>query len=217
MTKLPVLFAVVTFTFGVAQASTIYVNTFDLGQVFPDGPGPAAPLVPTDINGADTLDALGVTFSFSEGPSLTTATYGANLGTTGLDVSPISDPVLLGAEDGILTLNFAYPTDFVSFDILFATGADDGGEVTIGGVSTPYTTTGDSGLDGLFSIGSFSSAATTTSPFTTAVVAFDGSPTQFAIDNLSFDTPEPGSITLLVAGALLLGALLRLRRPALRA
>jgi hypothetical protein len=220
MTKFSALFAVVTLTFGVAQASTIYTNTFDLGQVLPDGgPGPAAPAVATDFSGADTLDALGVTFSFSEGPSATAAIYGDTIGTASNDLSPLSDPVLDGPSDGTLTLNFAYPTDFVSFDILLFefSGASTGGTVTIGATQDSFTAVGGQGSGGDFAIGSFSSVGTISAPFSTAVIQFADPTTEFAMDNLSFDTPEPASLTLLVAGTLLLGALLRVRRSLLRA
>jgi hypothetical protein len=216
MTKFAGFFAAATLTLGVAHASAVYTNTFDLGQVFANGPGPAAPGVATPFGGAVTVDALGITFDFAEGASATGAIYGDTLGTAGNGLAPLSDPVLDGPADGTLTLNFAYPTDFLSFDILFGIEpGDSGGLVTIGATPMSYTTTGGQGSGGFFSIGSFSSGTLT--PFSQAVITFDDPTTQFAIDNLSFDTPEPGSLMLLVAGTLLLGALLRVRRSQLRA
>jgi hypothetical protein len=218
MTKFPVLFAVVTLTFGVAQASTIYTNTFDLGQVIAGGPGPAAPAAATSFSGADTLDALGVTFDYTEGLSAEAATYGDST-LPEPSTGDFSYPLLDGGADGTLTLTFADPTDFVSFDIFYVfEPGDSGGSVAIGG-TTPevFTTNGDGAA---FSAGSFMSDAS--APFTTVAITFDEpSGVAFAIDNLSYDaiapTPEPGSLALLVTGALLLGALVRLRRSPLRA
>jgi hypothetical protein len=65
MSKFPVLFAVVTLTVGVAQASTLYLNTFDLGQTAPaGGTGATAPAVSTSFSGVDTLDAFRRHFRF---------------------------------------------------------------------------------------------------------------------------------------------------------
>jgi PEP-CTERM motif len=222
MNKFRVLLAVVTLTIGVAQASTLYVNTFDLGQLAPAGGiGATAPAVATAFHGTDTLDALGITFDFTEGPSASPAIYGDTLGTVSNVLSPLSDPVLDGPADGILTLNFDQPTDFLSFNILFGIEpGNSGGLVTIGATPLSFTTTGGQGSGGFFSIGSFSSGTLT--PFSQAVITFDDPMTQFAIDNLSYDaisavsaTPEPGSLALLAAGALLFGALVRFRRSAL--
>jgi hypothetical protein len=221
MSRFPVVIAAVSLTIGIAQSSTLYLNTFDLGQTAPaGGTGATAPATPTSIGGADTLDALGITFDFTEGPSATAAIYGDTIGTATFDLSPLSDPVLEGPADGTLTLNFDEPTDFVSFDILFGIEpGDSGGTVTIGATPFSYTTTGPQGNDGFFSIGSFSSG--TLSPFTQALITFDDPTADFAIDNLSYDaiasTPEPASFMLLVAGALLFGALARIHRTPRRA
>jgi hypothetical protein len=206
-----VLFAAVTLTIGIAQSSTLYLNTFDPSQAAPaGGTGATAPAGPTDFGGADMLDALGITFDFVEGPSATTAVYGDTINTTNNGLSPLSDPVLDGPSDGTLILNFDDPTDFVSFDVLLVefSGASSGGLVTIGATPFSFTTTGGQGSGGLFSIGSFSSG--TLPPFSQAVITFDDPGTQFAIDNLSYDaiasTPEPASLNLLIA-TLVLGAL----------
>ena len=203
---------------GTAQAGVIITNTFDLGQAPPPGgSGPDAPTVATAANG---VHALGVTFGFTEGGIPTSAaTYGGTVGTAPNELAPLSDPVLDGPADGVLTLVFDTPTTFLSFDIAFGTSTGPigpGGQVTIGGNSQRISTTGNSGAGGMFSIGSFS--WTPPSPFTQATIAFDNSASQtlFAIDNLSYDdppasTPEPGCLIFVGAG-LVMGLAVRKRR-----
>lgn len=204
-----------------AQAGTIAVtNTFDLGQTPPPGgSGPNAPGVAMPVNG---VHALGVTFGFTEnGLASTNATYGATVNTAGVDLAPLSDPVLLGDSDlnGVLTLTFDAPSTSLVFDIAFLDPNGDGGTVTINGTANPFTTTAGSGMLGLFSIGSFS--VTPSSSFTQATIAFNNGPsgTQFAIDNLSYDepsaasgTPEPATVGLLGGGMLAFGLMARKRR-----
>jgi len=212
MNNFAVLFAALTLTIGVAQSSTLYLNTFDLGQTAPaGGTGLTAPVVVASIGGANTLDALGITFDFTEGPSAAPAAYGETIGTASNGLNPllISDPVLGGPADGTLTLNFDHPTDFLSFDIVFAIEpGNSGGLITIGTSPFNYTTTGGQGTGGFFSVGSFSSGTLT--PFSQAVITFDDPTATFGIDNLAYDaitsTPEPASLGLLGA-TLALGAL----------
>jgi hypothetical protein len=199
---------------GTAQASVI-TNTFDLGQAPPPGgSGPTAPAAPTAANG---VHALGVTFGFTEGGNPSSAAmYGVSVMTGPNELAPLSDPVLDGPADGVLTLVFDTPTTFLSFDIAFMTPTGPGGQVTVGGNSQPISTTGNSGVLGLFSIGSFS--WTPAAPFLNATITFDSaaSSTQFAIDNLSYDdppagTPEPGCL-ILVGSGLVMGLAVRKRR-----
>jgi hypothetical protein len=206
---------------GTAQAGTIVVNTFDGSQTPPPGGlGPNAPAGSTAANG---VHALGVTFGFTEnGLASANATYGdTSIDTTGLQLAPLSSPVLLGDSDtnGVLTLTFDAPSTFLSFDIAFTDSIGPGGTVTINGTGKAFTTTANSGLAGLFSIGSFS--WTPSSSFTQATIAFDNGPTstQFAIDNLSYDepaaasgTPEPATVGLLGGGMLAFGLMARKRR-----
>jgi hypothetical protein len=204
---------------GTAQAGTIVVNTFDSGQAPPPGGfGLNAPVGPTVANG---VDALGVTFGFTEnGLASTNATYGdTTIDTTGLDLAPLSSPLLLGNSDGVLTLTFDAPSTFLFFDIAFTDPSGLGGTVTINGTGNSFTSAGTSGFDGLFSIGNF--MWTPSSSFTQATIAFDNSwpsGTQFAIDNLAYDepsasgTPEPGTVGLLGGGMLAFGLIARKRR-----
>ena len=202
---------------GTAQAGTIVVNTFDSGQAPPPGAlGPNAPLGPTIANG---VHALGITFGFTEnGLASTNATYGdTDIDTTGLQLDPLSSPLLLGNSDGVLTLTFDAPTTFLLFDIAFTDASGLGGTVTINGTGTSFTTSPNSGLGFLFSIGNFDSPPS--SSFTQATIAFDNTwpgGTQFAIDNLTYDepsgTPEPATVGLLGGGMLALGLIARKRR-----
>ena len=200
---------------GTAQAGTIVVNTFDSGQAPPPGGfGLNAPVGPTAANG---VDALGVTFGFTEdGLASANATYGdTSIDTTGLQLDPLSSPLLLGNSDGVLTLTFDAPSTFLFFDIAFTDPSGLGGTVTINGTGNSFTTAGPAGFTGLFSIGNF--FWTPSSSFTQATIAFDTWPngTQFAIDNLTYDqpsAPEPATVALLGGGMLAFGLIARKRR-----
>lgn len=217
-TKLLTLVVLAAALIGTAQAGVIITNTFDGGQVPPPGgSGPNGPAVPTAANG---VHALGVLFTFTQGGlASTTATYGDTIGAAVDQLAPLTDPLLDGPADGVLTLSFDTPTTFLSFDIAFISSANLGGFVTIGGGSSKaFTTTGNSGLMGLFSVGSFS--WTPASPFTQATITFDSAAagTQFAIDNVSYEdpplapsVPEPASLALFGSGMLTLGLIARKR------
>ena len=202
MFNLPLLFAAATFAIGTAQAGTVVMlNTFDSGQAAPSGgPGPAAPTFGANGIDANGLHSLGVTFTFSDP---TSETYGAFVG-----VGPISNG-LQGPSDTTITLTFDLPSTFLSFNALVGVFAPSGGQVTIGGSTTLFDTSN-------FSVASFS--AGTVAPFTTAQITFNPSGSMYAIGNLSYDAatptdgvPEPASLTLIGAGTLLLGVLLRRR------
>ena len=199
---------------GTAQAGVIITDIFDLGQAPPPGgPGPNAPLSPTD---ADGVHALGVTFGFTEnGDPSSAAVYGDTILTDLNALLPLSDPVLDGPADGVLTLVFDAPTTFLSFDIAFTVPTAPGGQVTIGASSQLITTTGDVGDSQAFSIGSFS--WTPSAAFTQATVTFDNAASSawFAIDNLSYTpdpAPEPASIVFVGAGLILAAAVRKPRR-----
>jgi len=201
---------------GTAKATIINVtNTFDLGQTPPPGAtGPNAPLSPTAANG---VHALGVNFGFTEGGNASiAAVYGDTILTDLNQLSPLSDPVLDGPGDGVLTLIFDTPTTFLSFDIVFTVPTAPGGQVTVGANSQPITTTGYVGASDAFSIGSFFWAPT--SAFTEATITFDSVAAggDFAIDNLSYadppvGTPEPASMIFAGIG-LILAAAVRKKR-----
>jgi len=228
MSKFPALVIGAALMAGAAQAGTVipFTNTFDLGQTLPAGViGNSAPMAPTSANG---LDALGVLFGFTEGASLMGATYGDTVNTAGNGIEPpLHDPVLDGGADGILTLNFNFPSTFLKFDIaLFVMdGVSSGGQVTIGGNTRTFNTSCVDPSSCLFSVASFS--WTPADAFNQAVITFDSNAMMFAIDNLSYDvdppatgaapvgaTPEPATVVFMASGALLLGlARLRRRRP----
>jgi hypothetical protein len=220
MTRSLILFTAAAFAVTTAQGATFNIlNTFDGGQVpQPGWPGPNGPATPTF---ADGVHALGVTFGYTQGgnPS-NAATYGDIIGTATNGLLPLTDPVLDGPADGILTLVFDTVSTYLAFDIaLFSQGVNSGGQVTINGNTQAFTTTAGFGPAGLFSMTSF--LWTPASPFTQAVISFDSGTSQmFVIDNLGFDVdppdalpnPEPASFIFMGTGALMLGLLARRRR-----
>jgi len=219
MTRSLILFTAAAFAVATAQGATFNIlNTFDGGQVpQPGWPGPNGPTIPTIANG---VHALGVTFGYTQGGNPSNAAlYGDVIDTATNVLSPLTDPVLDGPGDGILTLVFDTESTYLAFDIaLFSQGVNSGGQVTINGNTQTFTTTAGFGTFGLFSMTSF--LWTPASPFTHAVISFDsGTAQMFVIDNLGFDVdppdalpnPEPASVVFMASGALLLGLLRRKR------
>ena len=207
-----------------AEAANITItNSFDPGQSPPaGGPGPVGPGL-TLFSGGTTVSALGVTLSYtgsSDGPAM----YGGTVGTATYQLAPLTDPVLEGASDGTLTLSFSSPTTFLSFDIVYGVLAGDSSVmVTVDGTPHTFAVPGGFGTDAGLNMGpafSFGQVSfTPASPFSSAAITFapDTTGVQFAIDNLSYDTPdpvgapEPVSVIFLGSGTLLLAAL-RYRR-----
>jgi hypothetical protein len=176
-----------------AIADTTTLNFDEFGTSFP-------------IDAA-SVRGLGVTFLFSGG----TALYNYSLG--GGTVL-VSDPALAGPTSGALTLDFAFPTQILSFDIAMES-ADP--------ISNAYTVTwggnsfsGDTAPLDFFSEGYYSYAGSTS--ITSALITFDSnSAPGFALDNLTFETetPEPGTTALIGAVLVALGAATKRRRYAL--
>jgi len=203
-------------SFSAALLLAASVHATSLTNSFDSGP------VGTTFGGTSgTVSYLGVTFALNVDGG---GTYGLDL--TGLDAPPpFASPVLGGDASGTLTLTFADPTPFLTFDVLyiFPTGPsnDSSGEVTIGSTNYTFNTTGNQGLFGFLSIETSNQSFTTgTIPsFTTATISFDPtlpSGTQFAIDNLTYDpvvSPEPAAFSFLLGGLLVIGSRLTLRRP----
>jgi len=207
------------------SAGTITItNTFDLGQSIPVGaPGPAAPTILTNIGGTG-LTVMGVTFSFTEG-SGGLSVYGDTIGTGGLSLTNLSDPVLDGPGDGTLTLQFTDPTTLLQFGAVVGSMSVEAQGVTIV-LTGPNSFTATQYLSTAPGSGPLSEGEYTyndvNNPITQAVLTFtsDAGTNPFAIDNLTYDAqdpgaPEPGSLTLFACGLLLVGVLSRtLRRCA---
>lgn len=150
----------------------------------------------------DGMHVFGVTFHFSPG----LADYNGSIGTSGLTVL-VSDPVLTGTTAGTLTLDFDTPTPLLQFDLalLSADILDPAYTVTLSsGAVLSGSTMPQPG--GFYSEGTFQYAG---APVTGAAItffngldSFNGDVTNFALDNLTYQTPEPGT-PLLLAGALL--------------
>ncbi len=167
--------------------------------------GTASPL---DV---DALSVSGVTFHFSLG----TAYYNGQLGIGGFAVL-VTDPLLTGPTTGTLAMDFDNPTSLLKFNLLLLSAdtidpaytvvLSDG--TVIAGSTTPQP-------GGIFSEGTFLYSG---APITGASVTFfngtdslGGNVTDFGVDNLTFDAPEP-STQLLLAGALLALGVIRKRR-----
>jgi hypothetical protein len=160
---------------------------------------------------ADSMSVSGVTFHFNSG----TAYYDGQIGDPMFAVL-VTDPLLTGPTTGTLTMDFASPTSLLSFDValnslntidLAYTVVLSDGSVIVGS-TTPQP-------GGLFSEGTF---LYTGAPITGAWVTFfngidstSGNVTDFGLDNLAFDAPEP-STQLLLAGALLALGVIKKRK-----
>lgn len=158
---------------------------------------------------ANTLSVSGVTFHFSPG----TAYYNGNIGAAEVLVS---DPLLTGPTTGMLTLDFDNPTPLLQFDVVLASVDTIDSAFTVvlsdGSVLVGSTTPQPGGF---FSEGSF---LYTGAPITSAAItffngtdSFSADVTDFGLDNLAFETPEP-STPLLLGGALMVLGLIGRRK-----
>ena len=160
---------------------------------------------------ADSVSVSGVTFHFSSG----LAYYNGQIGLGGLAVL-VSDPLLTGPTTGLLTLDFASPTSLLKFDLaLLSTDTIDPAYTVILSDGTVLTGSTTPQPGGVFSEGTF---VYTGAPITGAAIAFfNGTDslgenvTDFGLDNLTFEAPEP-STQLLFAGALLALGVMRKRK-----
>jgi hypothetical protein len=172
---------------------------------------------PIDANG---VHLAGVTFIF--GPAQ--ADYNGMIGTTGNTVF-LTDPVLTGSTDGMLTLIFDYPTSVLQFDIALQSLSpiDDTNSGPNGGPAYVVTLSTGSVLNGatapqpagFYSEGEFqySGPAITSASLTffNGTDAAGGQVGAFGLDNLVFNSPEPGSTSLLACGLIALGLIRRQR------
>jgi len=158
----------------------------------------------------DGMHVFGVTFHFSPG----SADYNGQIGTSGNAVL-VSDPLLTGPTTGTLTLAFDDPTPLLQFDLVLLsldtlsdtlpayTVALSSGQV-LNGSTTPQP-------GGFYSEGTFlyTGAPVTgaTITFFNGVDSFNGEVTDFGLDNLTYQTPEPATQMLFVGGLLALGVI----------
>lgn len=155
---------------------------------------------PVYIN--NPVSISGVTFGFSPGA----AQYNGSIG-AGTTVN-LSDPVLMGPTSGVLTLDFAVPVTILNFDIAMESVDPilNAYTVTIG--SKLYS--GDTTPSLIYSEGSFSYPDAL--PFSSASIQFSAAAPEFAIDNLTFSAPEPGTGFLIPAALLSLALAAGLKR-----
>ena len=153
------------------------------------------------------MHVFGVTFHFSPG----SADYNGQIGTSGTAVL-VSDPLLTGPTTGTLTLAFDDPTPLLQFDLVLLSQApiDQAYTVTLSSGAVLSGSTGPQ-PGGVYSEGTFQYAG---APVTTASITFfngadlfGGQVTEFGLDNLTYQTPEPATQMLFVGGLLALGVI----------
>lgn len=163
------------------------------------------------VNG---VSIAGVTFGFTvNGNASDQAVYGATLPGSTTNVSP---PALVGSTRGVLTLNFAQATNFLSFGIAFNSFN------TLDPAVTVQLFDGSLSLIGSFTVRTLSTTSFTDGAFNRsgvsigrAVLTFNPNVSTFALDNLSFNSlaiPEPAALILLGTGLAALAALTKKRK-----
>lgn len=152
----------------------------------------------------DDLSFLGVTFDFKVG-GLDSLDANYNSIGPGL-ITYLQDPSLEGNAAGILTLDFASPTSILDFGVAlsafnvslspgFTVALFDSALILLGitAVDTNPLSSPEFVTEGLFSYAGI--------PVSRAVIDFDeNSAERFALDNLTFDVPEPATMLLLGSG-----------------
>jgi hypothetical protein len=161
----------------------------------------------SSLLGVDGMSVSGVTFHFTPG----TAYYDGHIETAGFAVL-VSDPLLTGPTTGTLTMDFDSPTSLLQFDLVLLSldTIDSAYTVTLsdgsvlGGSTTPQP-------GGFYSEGTF---LYTGAPITGAAIAFfngtdslGGNVTDFGLDNLAFEAPEPATPFLFAGALMALGVL----------
>jgi hypothetical protein len=156
-----------------------------------------------------------VTFGYTEfGSASPSALFDVDLG-TGV-TQHIQSPALVGFADGVLTLNFANPVQYISFGAALTTDQPltPGFSVSLydAGGTLLNSTDVDTNPLVLFSEGEFSYDGEAASSM---AISFDGADAnQFALGSVSYTVPEPGSVAILGMGLLVLGATVVARRQA---
>lgn len=196
MHKLFAFLAAVLMPIGMAQGGTVTLTFDELASPHPDG------------YAADGLPWNGVTFAAGS-----SAIYGASLGPLFVDVT---DRVLSSLSSETVSLTFATVTGYLHFNIglgvgptltpgftvqlydaadsLLSTSVIDGAPLAAGPAAL---------AEGAFTFGT--PTGTPTALVKRAVITVNPDSGLFAMDNLSYNVPEPGALGLIGSGLLLLG------------
>ena len=186
---------------GALSAASAGATTLDFGT-----------LPNESVNG---VTAGGITFGYTEqgSPSLE-AFFNVNVGAGATQNIP--GAALVGMTDGVLTLNFASPMEFLSFDVAETTNLTltPGYTVSLFGAGGHLLQTTNVETDPLvfFTEGEFSYDGPAAS---TVEISFDpNDANEFALGPVSFGVPEPSSTSIFALGLALLGMMAARRRQA---
>lgn len=151
------------------------------------------------------ISVSGVTFAFFPDTAQYNGSINAIEGVTTLN---LSDPVLTGPTSGTLILDFANPTTVLNFDIAMESVFPilNAYTVAIGG----NLFSGDTTPLVMYSEGSYSYSGG--AAFTSAAITFSNEAPVFALDNLTFSAPEPGTELLIGAALLALAVAVKSRQ-----
>jgi hypothetical protein len=142
----------------------------------------------------------GVTFSFTvNGVASTDAVYNATTGPVGTRF--LQCPCLEGAANGALTVRFADPVNRIQFGLALPTF------VNLQPGFTVQLFNANAQLIGTFPVNTSPVLTFSEAQFsylgahvTTMVITFNPNRGRFALDNLTFETPEPATLTLMMLG-----------------